>query len=392
MKKHISLMMAVIMLISTFTVSFADTKATGAKTTTTASTTPNAINTNVPQSNLAKQIDEIIKENIKSSQFSGTVLLAEKGKIVLNKGYGYANLEYKVPNTGKTVYRLGSLSKQLTAVAILKLEEKQLLSLKEPISMYIPDFPNGDKITLEMLLHHTSGLVDRTDHMGLTNAELTQVGHTPTELVEMIRREKLGAEPGKKYFYSNHGYILLGFVIEKVSGMSYFDFLKKEVLSPLGISGIQYDDYKNIVPNRAEGYQVSNGKKLKADYIDMSNPYSAGGLLGTTEAYLKWQRNYNNTKFLTKASWDKFFKVGVKTNRSEFIDEHYGLGVMLTAYKMTSGKVARMYYHTGGVNGFRAFQVHVDIVDIDLIILSNNESIDLEGLLTQMLFVLTSVL
>ncbi len=370
MKKHISIIMVIMMVISSISVSFAGTS----------------------EPTLAQQIDLIIKDNIKASQFSGSVLLAEKGKILLNKGYGYANLEYNVPNSAKTVYRLGSLSKQLTAVAILKLEEQGKLKLTDPISMYVPDFPKGDKITLDMLLHHTSGLTDQTKHMGLTNEELTRVSHTPAELVEMIRREKLGYEPGKKFFYSNHGYILLGFVIEKVSGMTYFDYLKKEILNPLGISGIQYDNNKTIIPNRAEGYQVVDGKKVKADWIDMSNPFAAGGLLGTTEAYLKWQRNYNNTQLLTKTSWEKFFKTGVKTNRTELIDEHYGLGVMLTAYKMTSGKIAKITYHTGGVNGFRAFQIHVDVVDLDLIILSNNESIDLEGLLSQMIFVLTGVL
>lgn len=368
MKKRISLILVIMMLISSISVCYAS------------------------EATLAQQIDLIIKNNIKSSQFSGSVILAQKGKVLLNKGYGYANLEYNIPNSPKTVYRIGSLSKQLTAVAVLKLEEQKKLKLSDPISMYVPDFPRGDEITLDMLLHHTSGLTDQTKQTGLTAEQLTRVSHTPEQLVEMIKTEKLGYEPGKTYFYSNHGYILLGYVIEKTSGTSYFSYLKKEILTPLGISGIQYDDNKTIIPNRAEGYQVVEGKKVKADWIDMSNPYAAGALVGTTEAYLKWQRNYNNTKLLTKASWEKFFKTGVKTNRTELIDEHYGLGVMLTAFKMTSGKIAKISYHLGGVNGFRAFQIHIDSIDLDLIILSNNESIALEDMLYQLLFTLTAIL
>lgn len=330
---------------------------------------------------MATGMDQLMQEVTKKGEFSGSVILAQNGKVLLSKGYGYANEEYKIANDAKTVFRIASLSKQLTAAAVLKLEESGKLSTTDPISKYIPDFPRGNEITLDMLLNHTSGLVDDVSKTGMKANSLMRLKHTPAELAEIIKNEKLGYEPGSKFFYSNHGYMLLGYCIEKTSGMSYEAYLKKNILDPLEIKDIRYDQDTAIIAKRAEGYKLVNGKKVKSDFIDMSNPFAAGALLGTTESYLKWQQNYYNTKILTKASWDKLFKGTVSTNRSALLDEKYGMGIMTAEMAFGFGKPSRVIYHTGGVNGFRAFQIHIDSSKLDFVLLSNSESLDLETLL-----------
>lgn len=378
-RRTLALMLTLALMASTSPAGFGATAAS-----------PAAVQTAVAKtaaSALAKGVDSLLTEMQKKTGFSGSVILAQKGTVLLNKGYGYANEEYKIVNGPKTVFRYASLSKQLTAAGVLKLEETGKLSLKDPLSKFIPDYPRGGEITLEMLLNHTSGLRDDVKHTGLTQPELTRLYHTPKELVELIKAEPLATEPGETYFYSNHGYILLGYCIEKASGMSYEAYLNKAVFSPLGIKDIQYDQGSAIVPNRAEGYKLVKGKKVKADWIDMSNPYAAGALMGTAEAYLKWQQSYYSPKLMSKASWDKLFSGSVRTYRTALLDEQYGLGVMTTHLTLGSGDHAKVVYHTGGVNGFRAFQIHIDRAELDFVLLSNNESLDLESLLAKVLVV-----
>lgn len=341
---------------------------------------------------VAKQVDTLLSQTQQAGSFSGTVLLTQNGKTLLSKSYGFANEEYKIPAGVNTVYRYASLSKQLTAASVLKLAEQGKLKIDDPINHYIKDFPNGDQITIKMLLNHTSGLRDDMKSSGLTNEAFLKVYHSPAELAALIAQEKLGAKPGETYFYSNHGYILLGYIIETVSGKSYETYLKESILTPLGITGIQLDSNKAIIPSRAEGYSGIGAKKQKAEYIDMSNAYSAGGLVGTAASYLKWQQSYYSPKILTKDSWDQLFKGEVKTLRTPLMDERYGLGIMSTTISGFSSKAYTISYHTGGVNGFRNFQLHFDAMGIDLVLLSNNESLNLETFLTQLLFIMMGLM
>ncbi len=334
---------------------------------------------------ISQGIDQLMQEVAKTGEFSGSVILAQNGKILLSKGYGYANEEYKIPNDAKTVFRIASLSKQFTAAAVLKLEESGSLKVSDPISKFIPDFPRGSEITIEMLLNHTSGLVDDVSGTGMKMDTLMCLKHTPKELIEIIKGEKLGFEPGTKFFYSNHGYMLLGYCIEKASGMRYEAYLKKNILDPLGIKDIRYDQNTEIIPNRAEGYRLTRSGKVKADYLDMSNPYAAGGLLGTTEAYLKWQQSYYSPKILTQASWDKMFSDSVKTSRTPLLDERYGYGIMTVTLPLGIQTGGKLIYHTGAVTGFRAFQLHSDSSKLDLVLLSNSESLDLEKLVLRII-------
>lgn len=333
---------------------------------------------------LISGLDALIKDFQKNNQFSGAIILSQNGKVLLNKGYGYADEAYSLPNSPKTVFRLASLTKQLTAAAALKLEEQGVWNLDDPVIKYAPDFSN-DKITLRMLLNHTSGLQDQIVQTGKTQSELMMVPHTPKELYNFIKTEKAVTEPGKKYYYSNHNYMLMGYLIEKVSGKTYEQFIGEHFFKPLGIKDIQLDDGKKIIKNRAEGYSVVKGVKQKATYIDMTNPFAAGGLVGTTEAYLKWQQNYYNTKLLTKKSWDEMFDTSVASNSIPLMDERYGLGVALLEMPIAPNQNTQFIYHTGAINGFRNFQLHISALKLDFVMLSNCDSFDLSSGLYQLL-------
>ena len=172
------------------------------------------------------RMDEVIKSYVADKEFMGSVLVAQNGKVLLSKGYGYANLEWEVPNSPTAKFRLGSLTKQFTAVAILLLEEKGLLQVIDAINKYLPDAPvTWHDITIFNLLTHTHGIPNYT---GLPEyASITTIKKTPAELIALFRDKPLDFEPGSKYEYNNSGYILLGSIIEKLSGQSYEDFPDK---------------------------------------------------------------------------------------------------------------------------------------------------------------------
>lgn len=403
MKKHLALLLCIVMFTSCSlgtTGGFATIKpATQPQTVTVPKpvTPPKPVETPKPvvldkNALASKSIDLLLTEMQKMGTFSGSVIMAHKNKILLNKGYGFSNEEFDVLNQPKTMFRIASLTKQVTAVAVLRLEDQGKLSIKDPLSKFIPEYPRGSEITLEMLLNHTSGLGDSIKHTKMSMEAIQKLKRTPDQLVKMIMPQPLKYEPGTTYFYSNHGYILLGYCIEKASGMTYGDYLKKEIFEPLKIQNLYYETGETLVKNRAEGYKVVNGSKVKSDWFEMSNAYAAGGLIGTTESYLKWQQNYNNSTLLSSDAWNRFFNTTVKTNRTPLIDESYGLGIMQTTTLMTNGQPTRVIYHTGGVNGFRTFQLKIEALNLDLVMMSNNESIDLDMLLFQALGILMKAL
>ena len=167
-----------------------------------------------------------IDDNFFKQNFNGSILVAKEGKILFRKGYGMADIEKHVPNTPSTILRIGSLTKQFTAMAILILEEQGKLSTKDPISKYIPSYPNGDKITLHNLLTHTSGIAEYLTPEVYQNPPNHYC--SPENLISMFKNKPLNFPTGKSFRYSNSNYILLGYIIQKVSGVKYEDFVRKK--------------------------------------------------------------------------------------------------------------------------------------------------------------------
>jgi CubicO group peptidase (beta-lactamase class C family) len=274
------------------------------------------------------RMEQLIKAYV-PARFMGSVLVAQDGKVLLDKGYGFANLEWDVPNTPTTKFRLGSITKQFTAASILLLED--------PVKKYMPDAPAAwDKITIFHVLTHTSGIPSFTGFPDFESHEAQAT--TPEKLVEWFRDKPLEFEPGTKWNYSNSGYVLLGYLIEKISGESYSEFVQQNIFTPLGMKDSGYDSNSAIIAHRAAGYTPGKSGAVNAGFVHMSIPFSAGALYSTTEDLLRWEQGLFGGKVLTAASLAKMttpFKQ----------DYAFGLGV-------STQNGHKMIAHDGGIQGF----------------------------------------
>jgi CubicO group peptidase (beta-lactamase class C family) len=286
------------------------------------------------------RMDQVVQSYVDSGKFMGSVLVARGDLILLNKGYGSADLEWDIPNTPSTKFRLGSLTKQFTAVSVLLLEERGKLSVDDPVKKFMPNAPAAwDKITIFNLLTHTSGIPSFTGFKDYADSE--PFATTPTKLVARFLDKPLDFEPGTKWSYSNSGYVLLGYLIEKVSGNSYADFVQKNIFDPLGMRDSGYDSNTDVIRHRASGYVPGPKGPTNAGFIHMTIPFSAGSLYSTTEDLLKWEIGLFGGKLLSAASLQKMttpFKQ----------DYAFGLGVATV-----DGK--RQISHGGGIEGFNTY-------------------------------------
>jgi len=230
------------------------------------------------------KLDDYMNALTDAGQFSGAVLVAQNGTVLLSKGYGMANDEYSVPNTPQTVFRIASNTKQFTAAAIMKLQEQGRLNVTDLITKYIPDAPPQWKdIRIDELLNHTSGMpreggYDVTDP---TNIALP-------DLVHRFYALPLDFEPGTNYSYSNNGYITLSYIIERASGQSYDEYLYQNIFKPLGMDSTGGQETSDIVPNLACGYTTEAGTLINYDLQNIHNVYGAGALHSTTEDLYRW--------------------------------------------------------------------------------------------------------
>jgi CubicO group peptidase (beta-lactamase class C family) len=321
------------------------------------------------QKNISIKIDEYMNEQVKQERFSGSILVAQKGKILISKGYGMANYELNVPNTPKTAFRIGSITKQFTALAILQLEEQGKLKVEDTINKYIPDYPQGDKITIHQLLTHTSGICDYTQILDFKIK--CRMYNSPEQLIATFKDKPSNFEPGKKFSYSNSGYILLGYIIEKASGKSYEDYINENIFKKAGLSDSGYDHSEKVIANRAMGYGFASSAIVNCDFIDMSFPYAAGSLYSTVEDLYKWDKLLLNTKILSKSSWDKMTHSYINIDDPS-TNTNYGYGLFVG--DMQIGDVKKdTISHGGSVNGFAAHNCMYISDDVQIIILSNLE-------------------
>ncbi|HLL94695.1 MAG TPA: serine hydrolase domain-containing protein, partial [Spirosoma sp.] len=239
----------------------------------------------------AKKLDALVSQYVANGQFNGTVLVGEKGQVVFKKGYGMANMEWKIPNTPDTKFRLGSITKQFTAMLIMQLVEQGKLKLDGKITDYLPDYPKatGDKITIHHLLTHTSGIPSYTGFPKFFEND-SRDPYTPEAFTKKFSDLPLEFEPGTKFSYNNSGYFLLGVILEKVTGKSYATVLKESITTPLKLGDTGYDLAGPLIAKRAAGYEKRNGSYVNAPYLDMSLPYAAGSLYSTVEDLYRWDQ------------------------------------------------------------------------------------------------------
>jgi len=253
----------------------------------------------------ALQADNYLQELARKGEFMGAVLVAKGADILISNGYGYANLELEVKNTPETIFRIGSMTKQFTSMLIMILVEEGKLNTDDKLIKFIPDYPDGDKITIHHLLTHTSGIPNFTSLPEYKKHKMNS--NAPEETIAWFKNKPLDFEPGTQYKYSNSGYVLLGYIITKVSGMNYEKFLTKKIFKPLGMTSSGYDNHSRIIKNRASGYDASTGDIKNADYVDMSIPYSAGAIYSTVQDMYKWDRALYTEKLVKNETRQKIF-------------------------------------------------------------------------------------
>lgn len=282
-------------------------------------------------------MDQIVQSYVTNNSFMGSVLVARDAQVLFSKGYGSANLEWNVPNAPNTKFRLGSVTKQFTAASILLLEERGKLSVSDPVKKYLLDAPAAwDKITIFHLLTHTSGIPNFTSFPDY--AKLEPFATTAEQVVARFRDKPLDFQPGEKWSYSNSGYVLLTYLIEKITGGSYKTFVQENIFTPLGMKDSGYDSNSAVIPHRASGYTLVNNQLENAGFVHMSVPQGAGALYSTTEDLLKWEQGLFGGKVLRAASLQKM--------TTPFKDDYaFGLEV-----KTAGGH--KLIDHGGGIQGF----------------------------------------
>lgn len=302
------------------------------------------------------RMEQVVQSYVADNQFMGSILVAQNERILLDKGYGYANLEWQIPNSPTTKFRIASLAKQFTAAAILLLEEQGLLKVTDQINRFMPDAPSTwSNITIFHLLTNTSGIPNYTKLPDF--ASFTTSAKTPEQQVAFFRDKPLDFQPGSNFEYSNAGYVLLGYLIEKISALSYQDFVVSHIFKPLGMMDSGYDSHSEIILHRASGYIVSLNGLCNADYLDMSIPYSAGSLYSTTQDMFRWEQGLFGGKILSSESCKKMMKP---------FKNDYGFGVRI--YSLDGH---RLITHAGGTSGFNTKLIYSIDDKLTVIVLSN---------------------
>lgn len=316
-----------------------------------------------PQGDLAAKIDAIMAGIYKPGEPGAAIIVRKDGQTVFRKGYGTADLELGVPIEPDMVFRLGSITKQFTAVSILMLAQEGKLGLQDEITKFLPDYPTqGKRITVEHLLTHTSGIQSYTDMPEWL--PLWRKDFTVKELVDFFKDKPMQFEPGRSWAYSNSGYILLGAIIEKVSGKTYEEFVTEKIFKPLGMKGSTYGSTERIIPRRIPGYQAGKGGFVNAPYLSMTQPYAAGSLLSTVDDLAVWSDAVFAGKLVRKEWLDKAFTPYTLANGES---TGYGYGWLVGDF---AGH--RSIEHGGGINGFSTYEMTLPEDRIFVAILTNS--------------------
>lgn len=323
----------------------------------------------------AAAIQQVLATAHKYRQFNGSALVAENGKVIYKGGFGMANMEWDIPNTPETKFRLGSITKQFTAMLILQLVEQGKIKIDGKLSDYLPDYRKdiGEKVTIHHLLTHTSGIPSYTGLPNFIENE-SRNPYKPDPFIKKFASGDLEFEPGTKYAYNNSGYFLLGAIIEKVTGKTYEQMLKQNILDPLGMKNTGYDLSEPLLQKRASGYTKTPDGYVNASYLDMTIPYAAGSMYSTVEDLYLWDQALYADKLITAQSKDLMYK--------PFLQNYaYGWIVTNAAFKQNEQPI-QVITHGGGINGFATTIVRYPKEKHLVVILDNTMSPSLSRLST----------
>ena len=335
--------------------------------TSTANSSPEPVMT--PES--VAEMEVYLNAYAQTGQFSGSVTVTQGLIGGMTHGYDFANREHQVANTGTTKFRIGSVTKQFTAVAILQLQEKGLLDVQAPVSTYLPDYPNGDRITVHHLLTHTAGIPEYLDPEAFPDLEeWIRQSSSLTQLIDRFKDLPLESEPGEKFKYSNSGYVLLTQIIETVAEQPYAEYLQANVFEPLGMKDTGYEVPQTVIYSLAQGYLfIGKETYLQASPFDMSIPQGAGGLYSTTEELANWNRFLYEDEYpavLSQTAKAMMVTPAVQMEPEENPDVFYGYGLVIDNH---SGR--QRVHHNGGISGFASSLTRYPDEALTIIVLSN---------------------
>ena len=310
---------------------------------------------------LENKIDAYLSPLVQAGDFYGTILIAEESEPVFIKGYGYADIEHQIPNDTHTVFHIASVNKPITAIGILLLHQRELLDIEDPVSNYISDYPNGEVITIKHLLAQTSGIpsYNRFPDYGIYAKRENTLG----SVVDWFKNEPLSFEPGEKYGYSNSNYVLLAFLIEKVTGMDYEDYMTKNIFDPIGMSRTGNYTYNEIILNRASGYDPANnpfGLK-KRGFYNNSMKVGSGALFSTVTDLFLLSKALQGTDLLNEETKNLMY--------TPIADYEYGLGWGIWP-RFNKSK----YDHDGASPGSVAYYSYYPDEKVTIIFLGNINS------------------
>jgi CubicO group peptidase (beta-lactamase class C family) len=320
---------------------------------------------------LNRKIDDLVRTYHEQARFNGAVLVAHRGKVIYRKAYGWANAEWGKANTPTTRFRIGSITKQFTAMLILELMEEGKLRLDGTIRDYLPEYPApaGDQVTIHQLLTHTSGIPSYTDQPGFF-AERSRTPMAPMRLLATFDSLPFDFPPGTLWRYNNSGFVILGAIIERLTGMGYDEALRSRILEPLGLKETGYDWSADIIPERASAYNMTLGGLRHADYIDMSLPHAAGAMYSSADDLWRWDQALAARKLLKPETYQLFESPHVASP----VFSHYAYGWFVDKVARGAGDSATAIFHAGGINGFVTMNFRVPEDGIAIIWLDNTAS------------------
>jgi CubicO group peptidase (beta-lactamase class C family) len=325
---------------------------------------------------LQDQFDALLDKQFPANEPGTVTLVAKDGEIIYKKALGLANVELNVPMATDMVFRIGSMTKQFTAVSILMLAEQGKLELNDPITKYIPDYPtHGHELTIHHLLTHTSGIANSTT-LNPWDAHVRKKDFEPKALVDYFKNEPIKTAPGEQYQYNNFGYHILGYLIEIVSEMSYGAFVEKNIFQPLGMGHSYYGSHEAIIPNRATGYTRTRAGFEHAEYISMTQPYAAGALMSTVQDQLIWINALLDHRLISKQSLELAWSNYDLNNGNKI---NYGYGWFINDINGS-----RTVEHAGGISGYQTNAIYVPEENVFVVVFTNCDRTDPRPVSTRM--------
>lgn len=321
-----------------------------------------------PRTQLTAEFDRIISSEFKADEPGGVVLVTQKGKVVYKRAFGMANVELGVPMKETMVFNIASITKQFTAVAVLQLMEQGKLSLRDEITKHLPDYPTGgQKITVENLLTHTAG-IPGSDPAAITRLQGERRLITLPEIINTFKNRPLDFAPGTKWSYSNNGYMLLGAIVEKVSGVSFPEYLVKHIFKPAGMTQTLFGDDYLLVKNRAASYVYSRAESrfLNALNGKVEIAYSAGAIQSTAEDLFKWNQALKSHTLIKEES---LAKARAEYKLPDGKGTNYGYGWF-------TGNIqgSPLVEHGGNMGGFMSHAIYLPPEDVFVVVFYNFRS------------------